>query len=398
LSLDLNKVAPQIGQMIGRMRSGVAQRQERLSGALDMMHQASANLEALKKKIEESKTTWLVAGLDDSIDRRHSPPPIPADFTVLATDGSHIEVDRHQVVRCFLLNISHVVLRYGSEPQAVLESVPHLYAGDQDLVMLPPGGRGREQLIEGNLLGAKRSVEECRHLAGLAASLSGETPSLALLDGTLMLWGLEPYPDFVTEELLDKGLVREFDRLLRAGQGRKLAFGSYISAPRSTDVVNALRVAVCPLEAPDCDHCPGEGKRDCDWLAGFVDSQLFYDLLVPGERSDVFSSRSKVVKDHYLEHAINFFYLRLDDEVARVEMPHWVADDKELLELTHCLVLDQCRRGQGYPVALSEAHEQAVVTVADRQNFWALVEAGLVDESLPTPTTGKSRSKRTRWV
>jgi len=90
--------------------------------------------------------------------------------------------------------------------------------------------------------------------------------------------------------------------------------------------------------------------------------------------------------------------LRLDDEVARIEIPKWVADDQVLLEQMHCVVLDQCRRGQGYPVALSEAHEQAVVTIGDRQNFWQLVEAGLVEEDMPTPTTGKSRSKRMRWV
>ena len=71
---------------------------------------------------------------------------------------------------------------------------------------------------------------------------------------------------------------------------------------------------------------------------------------------------------------------------------------KDLLELTHALVLDQCRRGQGYPVALSEAHEQAVVTGADREEFWGLVEESLVEEKMSTNTSIKSRSKRTRWI
>ena len=396
MSLDLNKVAPQVEGMIGRLRAGVASRQARLDQALGLLMQKAADFDRLKEKIEQSKTSWLVAGLRDSIDCRHAPIRIPADFAVIATDGSHIELDRHQAVRCFLLNISHVMLRYGSQPEALLESAPQLY-DDSDLVIRPPGGQGREQTIEGTLLGAKRSVEECRHLADLARTLPVETPCIALLDGTLMLWGLEPYPDFVTEELLNKGLVREFDRLLQTSKNRRLAFGSYISAPRSTDVVNALRVAACPLDAPNCDRCPS-GERDCEWLAGLADSQLFFGLLAPGERSDVFASRSKIVREYYLEHAIDFFYLRLDDEVARVEIPRWIGEDQRLLELLHCLVLDQCRRGQGYPVALSEAHEQAVVTGADRENFWRLVEAGLVREDLPTPTTGKSMSKRTRWV
>jgi len=75
-----------------------------------------------------------------------------------------------------------------------------------------------------------------------------------------------------------------------------------------------------------------------------------------------------------------------------------VAADDSLLKLVHTLVLDQCRRGQGYPVALSEAHEKAVVTTADRENFWQLVESSLSEEHLPSPGSAKSRSKRTRWV
>ena len=54
--------------------------------------------------------------------------------------------------------------------------------------------------------------------------------------------------------------------------------------------------------------------------------------------------------------------------------------------------------GQGYPVALSEAHEKAVVTAADRENFWLLVEQSLWGEALTLSASAKSRSKRTRWV
>ena len=100
----------------------------------------------------------------------------------------------------------------------------------------------------------------------------------------------------------------------------------------------------------------------------------------------------------YREHAIYFYYLNVNEEIARVEIPKWVADDEELLNLTHALALDQCRRGQGYPVALAEAHEQAVVTGSDRESFWQFVEMSLTEEKMPTFTSAKSRSKNTRWV
>ncbi|GAF94715.1 unnamed protein product, partial [marine sediment metagenome] len=189
------------------------------------------------------------------------------------------------------------------------------------------------------------------------------------------------------------------DEMRKLNNGKKLAPASYISFPRSTDVVNALRVALCPHDPPDCDHyCPPGEKRDCDTVAGVQDRELFSNLLSQGERSALFTSQSSIVRKHYGAHRVYFFYLNVDDEIARVEIPQWAAENESLLNLVHTLVLDQCRRGQGYPVALSEAHEKAVVTTADRENFWQLVESSLVDEHLPSPSSAKSRSKRTRWV
>jgi len=82
----------------------------------------------------------------------------------------------------------------------------------------------------------------------------------------------------------------------------------------------------------------------------------------------------------------------------RIEIPQWVAQDEKRLNLVHTLVLDQCKRGQGYPVALGEAHEKAVITGADRENFCRLVEAQLIAEHLPTSRFGQKQSKKTRWV
>ncbi len=392
MSLDLSKVAGQVGEMIARLRADVRDRDERLRFALDTLHAQSAALPALAEKIDAARTTWLVAGIVDGLDRRVAPPPLPGDFAVLAADGSHIEVDRHRAARCYLLNIGRVALHYGSAPRALLESAPQLYAAPEDLAAVSSDGRGREVPVEGNLLAAKRSVEECRHLADLGCRRPPALPALALLDGSLVLWGLEQYPPFVGDLLLAGGLLPQLDRLKQSGA----ALASYISQPRATDVVNAMRVAVCRRDQVDCDHCPAP-ERDCAALAGFEDRELFIDLLGPGERSALFRSQSKVT-EQYGDHGISFCYLRLPDEIARIEVPRWVAERPELVELTHCLALDQCRRGDGYPVALSEAHEQAVVTMADRENFWRLVEAGLVSEHLPTTGSGKSRSKRMRWV
>ena len=399
MSLDLARVVAQVGEMVARLISGGAARQQRLDKALSAIGEKSVDFEGLKKKIDASKTTWLVADLVDALDHRYPPPPPPADFTVIATDGSHIDVDRHRSARCYLINIGAVTLSYGDSPGAILESFPRLYAGDEDMVITPPGNANRRQAIEGQLLGIKRTVDEVQQLAEMAKVLPETNPALALLDGSLILWGLENYHDFVTETFLDKGFLQYLDAIKNASRNKKLAVASYISLPRGNDVINALRVALCPNDPLDTDtHCPDCRSRECDAIAGVGDSELFYALLGEGERSAVFASQSSVVEKRYGEHRVHFFYLNTGDEIARIEVPQWVARDENRLDLTHALVLDQCRRGQGYPVALSEAHEQAVLTMSDRENFWQLVEASLVDEHLPTSTSGKSFSKRTRWV
>jgi hypothetical protein len=398
MSLDLTKVAAQVITMIAGLKESRAESENRLRFALETLNSPALDLDALKRKIRDSRTTWLVADIVEGLNQRYPVPPAPIDFTVMAADGSHIDVDRHHATRCYLINIGSAVIRYGSQPDAVLTSYPRLYSDDKDLTITPPGG-GREQPVEGTILGIKRSVEECRHLTELAAGLPKDSTALALLDGTLILWGLEGYPDFVTESLLNDVLLKCLDNMKKINDDRKLAVASYISFPRSTDVLNVLRVAICPNEVADCDkQCPPGKERDCEAVAGVRDRDLFINLLESGERSALFISPSKIVREHYGEHRVYFFYLRVDDEIARIEIPQWVAENENLLDITHSLVLDQCRRGHGYPVALAESHEQAVVTGADRESFWELVEATLVDEHLPSAVSAKSASKRTRWV
>jgi hypothetical protein len=384
--------------MVSGLKDGREERQKRLGFALDTLARHSADPDKLKRKINASRTTWLVAEPVETPDQRYPLPPAPADFTVIGSDGSHIDVDRHHATRCYLINTGAAVITYGSRPDAALSSSPRLYATDAELALTPPDG-GREQVIEGTLLGIKRSVEECRCLTELAAGLPPGSDCLALMDGTLLLWGLEAYPEFVTEALLTEGFLPCLERMKELNADRRLAVASYISFPRSTDVVNALRVAVCPHDVVDSDRlCRNCTSRECEQLAGVRDRDIYLQTLGEGERSALFVSSSKISRDRYGDNRVCFCYLRADDEIARIEVPGWVAEDAGRLKLTHSLVADQCRRGQGYPVALSEAHEQAVVTGADRENFWELVESVMITEHLPSAGSAKSLSKRTRWI
>ena len=399
--LDLTKVAAQVSIAVSQFRDGLAEHATRLKQAHTLVAKGDADFEKLRHKIEASskKTAWLIADPAEPLGTRYPTPNIPPNYTVIATDGSNIDVDRHQSARCCLINIGQARLDYGDDYNAELTSVPRLYA-DKSEMSLSNGLH--EQAIEGTLLGIKRTVEELEHLAKVSAKVPPEKPTLALVDGSLIMWGLtnEGYPDFVSHELLENGYLKAMNKLYDLAKRSRIVLASYISFPRSANAVNSLRLVLCPEAIADCGkHCKGltNKERPCESMSGVQDSDIFNELLAIGERSAIFRSQSKIT-ERYGPHRVYFFYLKLAEEIARIEIPEWVALDKDRLNLTHALINDQCQRGDGYPVALAEAHEQAVITGADRANFQQVWESWLISERLPQATSAKSQSKRTRWV
>jgi hypothetical protein len=400
MSLDLTKVTSQISEMVDNLQASSEEGLEHLKCALEKLNDRHLDIEKLKRKIAGSKTTaqWPVAGLVDVLDTCVSASYAPPEYTVLAADGSQIEVDRNQAARCFLINIGAVKIGYGSQPFAELESFPRLYSREEEMVIISRDHKMQRENIQGNLLDARRSIEECAKLAEMSSGLREVSSSILMMDGSLILFGLENYPRFVSDELLVNGFLKHLDRIKESSLRRKLSLVSYISNPQSTHVVNALKVALCPYEKADCERYCSEKSEGCEAISGIQDKDLFFNLLSYGERSARFINPSVIVEKYYRDHQVYFFYLRLEDEIARVEIPEWVAMRPDLLDLAHTLVLDQCERGQGYPVALSESHEQAVVSGLDREYFWQIVEESLAERKVSIHTSSKSRSKRNRWI
>lgn len=403
MALDLARTLSQVEAMAQEMQARQEERARRLQALLEVA--ASLDPQQVNRRAEG----WLPyldvlpAGLTTGVAGAHPAPDPPASYSVVAVDGSHIDVDRHLPARCYLINLGYCLIKYGGEPGARLESDPHLYAAEEELALRDPAS-GQEVAVEGALLGLKRTVEEFKALVRLAGGAPPDRPTLALVDGSLVLWGLaggreSAYPQFVRHALLRDGLAPALKEMERLAKGREVLPAGYISLPRGAEVVNALRVALCPQEPPVCSPWRPAPEGPCPCLAGHgvSDRELFSLLLRPGQRSPLFFTRSSVVRQEY-PWKVYFFYLHTGGEVARVEVPAWVAESPRRLEMAHSLVLDQVRRGGGYPQALVEAHEQAVVTGADREAFRQMVHRVLEGHRLPVYTSEKARSKRVRWL
>lgn len=339
------------------------------------------------------RVPWLVAQPLGPLDQRTPSPPCPAEFSVIAVDGSNIPPDRHSPVRYYVINIGTAILTYGRNPAATLRSEASLYHRDEALYFDPVM---RLQPVEGNRLSAKMAIAELRGLQAAARDVRG--PAIALVDGSLILWSLQSEPVDVRHQLLSEYLAA-----LDWFERRRIPVAGYISDPGSFELANALRLYLCPESPAQCRRCwetsAGE-LRLCYELHHFRDPALLADLLGEYERTCLFASRSQIL-EHYRQHEIRFFYLRAGEEIVRIETPAWVAGDPELLDLLHGLICDQCRRSGSqppYPPALHEAHEQAVISTADRELVEFLIEEELSRRGVTYLKSAKARHKRSRGV
>jgi NurA-like 5'-3' nuclease len=123
------------------------------------------------------------------------------------------------------------------------------------------------------------------------------------------------------------------------------------------------------------------------------DGALWNRLLKVGECSPLWKSQARILQE-YGEHQVYFCYLHVGTEIARIEMPAWTALDVEMRSQALQIILAQVQKGYGYPVALAEAHNQAVVTSSDRRRFFAILEQQMVKSGLRNVTTSYKESRK----
>ncbi len=388
--LDFVSLQQQIDEMVIDQKSTRRSYDEKITIARETLNDWSDRWRELLDKIAQSRTSWLLAGeIREPIHNSYPLPACPRPMTAIATDGSQIFPDRHELSSCHLINIGIVVLHYGSGERPILVSRPRLFFRDQEIYR---DWNGNRLPVTSEIISALRGAFEIEELAEYAVQAAHEQRTTSgLTDGTLILWNLEGKPGDFQQEILNFYLT-SFEQM----RTLRVPLMGYISQPGSADVINVLRVALCPQEPTNCDRClhkATDTELPCEPISGVTDAVLFAGPLRKGERSAVFRSSSAILSK-YGVHAIYFFYLNVGREIVRIEIPKWVAHDPKLLEFVHAVAYDQAEKGQGYPVSLSEAHEQAVIRGNEREQFYRVLEKLYVREGLPVVMSRKSLKKR----
>lgn len=397
MALDLTALSMQIRQMSNTLALQADETRERIESVhARYVSQAGAEQDWTQAvELSRGTASWLFARPVEPFDLVRDLPDAPAAYSLIASDGSQIDIDRHGAVSCYLINTGRVYLRYGTQPAARLTSRPALYYRPEDLYLT----NGTRRIpIEGNYLSVRRDVEELQAVAELANELLHDTlPALALQDGTLVRWTLAGADKFVQTHFLSQYLdAMEYLRQ------RRIPVASYISRARSTELIGTIRLMFCPdvnlaeqrgAKCAECSDMRAGKPISCEVCHSLVDADVLAGRLAEGQRGPLCASMSRINIDSYGEHLIHFFYMRVGRELARVEIPRWVAQDAQQVDLVHSLIYDQCMKGQGYPVALARAHEQAIVRTADRRTFERIVAGSLLRADLPTTASGKRESK-----
>ncbi|MGB3294313.1 MAG: DNA double-strand break repair nuclease NurA [Phormidesmis sp.] len=389
--LDLTKLARQMQGISDHLSKEADAARLRVELARNLLAQATERQSELVQQLVEGRDRLLFAAAEpvEPLATKIALEIPPNAHTVISSDGSQISPSHHEIAYCYLLNISRVIIHYGQSRYPLLDSLPEVIYRPEDLYASRQWGIRTQEWM-----GYRRTAAEAIMLSELgqeaASTQDVDVPILAMTDGSLIYWFLEQIPAAARDQIL-LPVLAAWEQMRQA----RVPVMGYISASRSGEALNFLRLQACPYETPDClTHCADDRDRmPCQTFSPLRDVTLWATSLSPGERGPLWKSSADILSC-YGDHAVYFCYVHVGAEVARVEFPQWVVEDSDLFNTALSLMLAQVQKGFGYPVALAEAHNQAVVRGGDRTRFFTLLEQQMIRAGLKNVGTSFKEARK----
>ncbi|GBF80053.1 DNA double-strand break repair nuclease NurA [Aphanothece sacrum] len=392
--LDIAKLAGKIPGISQHFKAQVTASYEKLEQSQIILQEIQAKQQELIEKHE----TWrdhLIFSVAIPVEPLNTCITInapPYSHSVFATDGSQIAPSHHEIAYCYLINVGRIMLHYGQNLHPLLDSLPEVYYRPEDLYISKQWGIRTEEWM-----GYRRTVLEAEVLAEMACCWvqppgAHYDPNLAMVDGSLIYWFLDGLHYEARDRILPP-ILSAWEQLQEA----RIPFMGYVSASRSTEAVNFLRLYTCPFDNPNCgSYCLDleEKQAPCQVIEPLRDTTVWGQLLQPGQRGPLWRSSLRILDLYGEEQHIYFCYVNVGTEIARIEIPAWVAQDSTLLEQALGIMLGQVSKGYGYPVALAEAHNQAVIRGGDRVRFFALLEQQMIRVGLQNVGTSYKEARK----
>ncbi len=358
MPVDFQQVRKQVGEMGKKAPEQMQRSRTRLQNALEVFESLGDRPDEIRERVEKAaradeKLRCAIPALEPILRPVSEPDCLPAEVT-LAADGSQINPSRHEAADFGVINCGALRIARGDPPREFVRS-DLLYFEDLE-------GKSEE------VIALMRDVGERQLLVDLAKEGSGSV--VALTDGML---------DIYREPRQDAEFTRRFDEYLaslRELAGLKTIVAGYVDKPRADLLVRMLEL----MDGSEEEMLQRVRERP---LGGVTDAMLLNGQLMPGMRSAVFGIQSSSGKQFSGPLRLHFFYLNVgfdnQPQLARVEIPAWVAEDQALVESLHTTLLFQCRMTGSvpYPYILHRAHEIAVVGMTEREQIGAMIDIEL---------------------
>lgn len=226
----------------------------------------------------------------------------------------------------------------------------------------------------------RRFEMECRVIVKYIEAHKNTNPApLCFFDGSLVV----SFAQHMRPNLRQK-YVRAVADMLRASGECRVPLAGYVDTSFASDLVTMLFLLNRLPRAPRLS-----------------DGSLLRPLMQWGDRSQVYiCARDDNVLPEYGPQAreVCFTYLKTTafGAPARLELPRWLAEDEAELERVLNLVRAECIVGNGYPYAIETADAVAVISLQDRERFYATFQQFADKEGLALRYSRKALSKRTR--
>jgi hypothetical protein len=371
MPIDYQQIYTRIKEIGAGAKERRKKMEERRSHARDLLNTYASELDLLRSKVDSAKQAnaniRCALPFNEPLASRFAY-PAPAsvkDATLIAADGSQINPDRHAATQFCVVNVGAIQMKLNSGETPEIFTDTDLMYGDD---LLPHGFP-----LSDGMVALQRDLKERAKLDELSKGIKG--PIVTFTDGPIELWGAkgedaQSYADFVQKYL---GVLSHL-------QTRGVITAGYVDKPSADLVVRLLEIAVA-------DNEQIQKLREFHPLRGVSDRWLFGEkekpLLPPGHRSAVFGIQSSSERTYINALSLYFFYLNVGTEghpwPVRVEVPRWVVDDKEKLDLLHCVLVEQCKMmgSRPYPYLLHRAHETAVVKQDEKYQIEQMLQQEL---------------------
>ncbi len=246
---------------------------------------------------------------------------------------------------------------------------PHLpdgqYVKDARFAVLPPSdvisGAGGDTEFSERMVHRRRYEMEVTAIRDYMIAASGRgideaRPPVVFFDSLLAISFAQ-----MMEEDLRKHYVDGIKSLLETSQNTGIPVIGYVDKSAARDLVNMLRESMRLEDAPEIN-----------------DAALIEPRLGWGSRTPLFVCARRGILDFYGEQwdrSIGFIYLKTaaDAPPSRLDVPMWVYE-KGLLDYVVETVRGEVIIGNGYPYAIEVADATAVLSMRDREMFYALFQ------------------------